>query len=91
MPKLTEIEKIAKFNTLVYVTIVEYGTSWRLLIAAAEKRSLSTYLDFSHSIKSKMLLMHLLGIGFDNEQTEIIFNNIDKVWNMYSCSERVEA
>ena len=90
MPKLTEIEKIAKFNTIVYVTIVEYRTSWRLLIEAAKARSLNTYLDFSRSIKSKMLLMHLLGIGFDNEQTEIVFNNIDKVWDMFS-QDRAEA
>ena len=89
MPKLTEIEKIAKFNALVYITIVEYRTSWKLMIQAAKKRSLNTYLDFRYSIISKMTLMHLLGIGFDEKQTEIVFNNIDKVWDMFS--QRAEA
>ena len=90
MPKLTEIEKIAKFNAVVYVTMVEYSTSWKLLIQASKERSLRSFMFFKHAIEDKMILMHLLGIGFEHEQTEIIFNNIEKVWDMFS-QERAEA
>ncbi len=90
MPKLTEIEKLAKFDTIVIVTKVEYSTCWKLLIQASKKRALHSFIGFSRDIASKMMLMSILGIGFDGRKTEIIFNNIDKVWDIFS-QERAEA